>query len=166
MNSLRPSSAVALAALFLAGSIGAAGSAAAESPAQPRFGSLRHDTVHVRTGPSQDYPIRWIFRRQALPVLILRDYENWRLVRDAEGEEGWVHASGLARKRTVVVTGAIRILRNGPAETAAPVARLEPGVIGQFEKCDSGWCRIAVPGYTGWVKQQDIWGVPQAGKPN
>ena len=137
----------------------------AEGPL-PRFASLRHDAVHVRAGPSQDYPIRWIYRRQGLPVLILRDYENWRLVRDADGEEGWVNASGLARRRTVVVIGAIRILRNAPGETSAPVARLEPGVIGQFEKCDNGWCRIAVTGHTGWVKQQEIWGVPPAGKPN
>src|ERR1051325_6898318 len=109
---------LALIVLGLAWPAGAAApSARAEAP-QPRFASLRHDSVHVRAGPSQDYPIRWTYQRQGLPVQILREYENWRYVRDADGEEGWVHASGLRRQRTVVVTGATRVLRADPSEGA------------------------------------------------
>lgn len=125
----------------------------------PRFASLRHDTVHVRAGPSQDYPIRWTYQRQGLPVQILREYENWRFVRDFEGGEGWVHASGLRRQRTVLVTGSTRVLRAEPAEGGKPVARLEAGVIGKLEKCERVWCRLSVQSYTGWIKQQDVWGI-------
>lgn len=138
----------------------AAGSAAALAEAAlPRFASLRHDSVHVRAGPSQDYPIRWTYQRQGLPVQILREYENWRFVRDSDGEEGWVHASGLCRQRTVLVTGATRVLRADPAEHGAPVARLETGVVAKLEKCERVWCRLSVKGYTGWMKQQEVWGV-------
>ncbi len=133
---------------------------AAETPAAvSRFASVRHETVHVRAGPGQDYPIRWTFKRQHLPVQVLRDYENWRYIRDPFGEEGWVHANGLARRRTVVVTGSLRLLRAEPAEAAAALARVEPGVIGRLEKCDGGWCRIALAPMSGWIRQQEIWGV-------
>jgi SH3-like domain-containing protein len=132
---------------------------AAWAEALPRFVSLRHDAVHVRAGPGQDYPIRWTYQRQGLPVQILREYEHWRFVRDAEGGEGWVHASGLRRQRTVLVTGGVRVLRAEPQEGAKPVARLEQGVVARLEKCERAWCRLAVKGYSGWVRQQEVWGV-------
>ena len=144
--------------LALTGATGQASAAFAEA-ALPRFVSLRHDTVHVRAGPGQEYPIRWTYQRQGLPVQILRHYENWRFVRDPVGDEGWVHASGLARRRTVVVTGAVRVLRAEPGEGAAAVARLEPGVVANLEKCERAWCRLSVKGYAGWIRQQDVWGV-------
>ena len=112
----------------------------------------------MRVGPGQEYPIRWTYQRRGLPVQVLREYENWRFVRDPEGEEGWVHANGVARRRTIVVIGAIRMLRAEPRLSSKPVARLEPGVIGQLEKCDQQWCRIAVQSYSGWVRQQEVWG--------
>ena len=131
----------------------------AEGANLPRYASLRHESVHVRAGPGQDYPIRWTYQRQGLPVQVVREYENWRLVRDFEGGEGWVHAGGLTRRRTAIVMGAVRVLRAEPADAAKPVARLEPGVVARLEKCDRAWCRLSVPGYSGWLKQQDLWGV-------
>jgi len=131
----------------------------AEAPALPRYASLRHDAVHVRAGPGQDYPIRWTYQRQGLPVQVVREYENWRLVRDFEGAEGWVHAGGLTRRRTAVVMGAVRVLRAEPADGARAVARIEPGVVAKLDKCERAWCRLSVQGHAGWVKQQEIWGV-------
>jgi SH3-like domain-containing protein len=149
----------ALAAPLLALALGAAAAVAHAEGALPRFASLRHDTVHVRAGPGQEYPIRWTYQRQGLPVQILRQYEHWRFVRDFQGDEGWVHASGLRNRRTVVVTGAVRVLRAGPAEGARAVARLEPGVVATLEKCERAWCRVAVQGHAGWVRQSEVWGV-------
>ena len=145
--------------LFLAAAGLAGGAYAPADGNLPRSASLRHDTVHVRAGPGQDFPIGWTYQRQGLPVQILREYEHWRFVRDFEGGEGWVHASGLRRQRPVLVTGATRILRAEPVEHGKPVARLENGVVARLEKCERVWCRLSVKGYTGWVKQQDVWGI-------
>ncbi|MCW5770840.1 MAG: hypothetical protein KIT16_04330 [Rhodospirillaceae bacterium] len=127
--------------------------------AAARFVSLRHDTVHMRAGPGTEYPIRWTYHRQGLPLQVLREYENWRYVRDYAGAEGWIHVAGLARKRTIVVVGGTRLLRAEPAEGARPVARLETGVVGLLEKCERIWCRVSVKSYSGWIKQQEVWGV-------
>jgi SH3-like domain-containing protein len=155
--------ALALLPLVLAAAIAVAvGGGAAPLRAEtapPRFASLRHDSVNVRAGPSQDYPIRWTYQRQGLPVQILREYENWRFVRDFDGGEGWVHASGLRGQRTVLVTGGTRVLRAEPAEGAKPVARLEAGVVAKLEKCERVWCRVSVQSYTGWMRQNEVWGV-------
>ena len=48
----------------------------------PRFASLRSDEVNVRTGPGTRYPVDWVFKRKAMPVEIVAEYENWRKIRD------------------------------------------------------------------------------------
>ncbi len=149
----------ALFAILAAAVLSGGTPARAQDNTFPRFASLRHDSVHVRAGPSQDYPIRWTYQRQGLPVQVLREYEHWRYVRDSDGEEGWVHASGLRRQRTVLIIGATRTLRAEPADYGKPVARLESGVVARLEKCERVWCRLSVKGYSGWVKQQEVWGI-------
>ena len=54
------------------------------------FSSLRYNEVNLRAGPGVRYPIEWVFHRKALPVRIIRKYATWRLIRDWEGDQGWV----------------------------------------------------------------------------
>ncbi len=42
----------------------------------------------MRAGPDQKYPIRWTYSRRGLPVEIVLEFENWRKIRDHEGQEG------------------------------------------------------------------------------
>ena len=41
----------------------------------PRFVSMASNEVNVRTGPGQDYPIRWTYVRRDLPVKIVEDID-------------------------------------------------------------------------------------------
>jgi SH3-like domain-containing protein len=127
----------------------------------PRFASLAASEVNVRTGPSTDHPIRWIYRRPGLPVRIVEESEVWRRVEDPDGETGWTHASLLSIQRTVMVLGpGIQVLRRSAAADGRVVARLEPGVVGEFDDCEGAWCRIEVSGERGWLPRAAIWGVP------
>ncbi len=126
----------------------------------PRFASLRSDEVNLRTGPGTRYPIDWVYKRRDLPVLIEREFEVWRLVRDPEGIKGWVHQATLAPRRSGVVTGGERVLRHDPKDESGPVARLKPGVIVRLRSCEatSDWCQAQVQDYRGWIKRSEIWG--------
>ena len=64
-----------------------AGPAAARDDALPlpRFVSLKSAEVNLRTGPGTRYPIEWVYKRRALPVEIIAEFDNWRRVRDWEG---------------------------------------------------------------------------------
>jgi SH3-like domain-containing protein len=127
----------------------------------PRFASLRTDDVNFRAGPGTRYPIEWIYRRRDLPVEIEREFDVWRLVRDPENNRGWVHTATLASRRTLIVTGSTnRILRAAPRDDAAPVAKLEPGVIGRVRACQAtaDWCQVQVKDYKGWMKREAFWG--------
>ena len=127
----------------------------------PRFAALRSDDVNFRSGPGTRYPIEWVYKRRDLPVEIEREFEIWRLVRDPQGNKGWVHQATLTGRRTAVVAGVERVLRQAGSDTAGPVARLQPGVIIRLRSCDSGseWCQAQIGDYRGWIKRTEIWGL-------
>ena len=126
----------------------------------PRFVSLKSDEVNVRTGPGTRYPISWVYKRRGLPVEIEREFDVWRLIRDADGTEGWVHEATLTGRRSLLVIGGERVLREAPADNAAIVARAGPGVVGRISHCaaDSPWCEVEIKGYHGYLPRAAFWG--------
>lgn len=130
----------------------------------PRFASLKNRRVNVRKGPSQAHSIAWQFQRAGLPVEITRESENWRMIRDSEGEEGWVFHSLLSGERTAVVApwdrdAVLRVLREGAGQGSGALARIEPQVVVAVEQCDGSWCEVDASGHKGWIEQVDLWGV-------
>ena len=131
----------------------------AEQKPTAHFASLRSDKVNLRTGPSADFPIEWVFLRKGLPVEILAAFDTWRKIRDSDGTVGWVHQGMLSSHRSVLVTGAVRPLRQDPKPDAGVVAELEPGVVAHLSRCDPDWCEVKAHGYRGWLERDQIWGL-------
>jgi SH3-like domain-containing protein len=129
----------------------------------PRFVSLKAEKVNVRRGPSSDHPVAWVFQRKGLPVEIVAEFENWRRVRDSDGEEGWILQNMLSGKRTAVIApwkrGQTVPLHAGAAAGTALVAQVGAGVVGEVELCDGQWCEVTAGGYDGYVEQTQLWGV-------
>ena len=90
----------------------------------PRFVSLRAAEVNMRTGPGVQYPVEWVYRRQALPMEVIAEYGTWRKVRDWQGTQGWVHQSMLGGRRTLIVTGKVRTVRSHFTPTAFKVVSI------------------------------------------
>jgi len=151
---------VALTSLF---ALAAAPQSWAQDRDVPYWASLRAGEVNLRVGPSESYPIDWVYHRAGLPVKVVRLYQGWRRVRDQDGAEGWIVARLLNPARTAVVTGkGLAPMRAEGDAGAALMWNLEPGVIGKLGDCDEGWCKFDVTGRKGWVEQRRLWG---AGKP-
>jgi SH3-like domain-containing protein len=129
----------------------------------PRFVSLKTDRVNVRRGPSTTHQVVWVYARKGLPVEIIAEFEHWRRIRDSDGEEGWVYHSLLAGRRTALVApwlkGERLTLLDAASPNGSPVAAVEAGVLGDLSQCNGIWCRFSTNGYTGWVKQDLLWGV-------
>ncbi len=142
--------------------------AAAPTPAKgsvtglplPSFAALSSDDVNLLAGPGTRYPITWVYKRRGLPVEIEREFDVWRLVRDADGTEGWVHEATLTGRRTLLVIGAEQTLRAAPRDDAAIVARAAAGVVGRISHCaaDSPWCEVEIKGYRGFLPRTAFWG--------
>ena len=125
----------------------------------PRFVSLAADEVNLRTGPGFRYPIAWVFVREAMPVEVVGEFEDWRRVRDHDGAEGWVHKAMLSGERTILVTGGERALRREPRDDSPLVARAEAGVQGQLRLCRADWCEVVLADHRGWMPRGHLWGV-------
>jgi len=125
----------------------------------PRFVSVRAAEANLRTGPGVRYPIAWVYLKPGLPMEIIAEFDTWRMVRDHDGEEGWLHQSLLSGKRTVLIAADLATLRRRPEEAAPAVARAQRGVVADLEACEGVWCEIEAGGFTGWVPMRTLWGV-------
>jgi SH3-like domain-containing protein len=126
----------------------------------PYWASLRYDEVRMRVGPSEEYPIEWVYKRKGLPIKVVRVREGWRLVEDPEGAQGWIAASQLDPARAVLVTGTgVAAVRAEPAGAAALKWRAEPGVVARLLRCREAWCEIDIAGRKGWTPANRLWGV-------
>lgn len=74
----------------------------AEELPLPRFASLRSDTVYMRAGPGERFPIEWVYKRKGYPVQIIDSFEHWRKIEDVEKTQGWIHKSMLSGRRTAL----------------------------------------------------------------
>ncbi|MBS0235131.1 MAG: hypothetical protein JSR99_16815 [Proteobacteria bacterium] len=134
----------------------------------PRFVSLKSDRVNLRNGPGTDYPTGWVYRRAGLPVEVIKEFETWREVRDAEGATGWVLQSLLSGRRTGLVLPWARKsgtpaplvpIMASDSEHAGVIVNVEAGVIADLHSCDGRWCRVTVDQYSGYIEQKKLWGV-------
>lgn len=129
----------------------------------PRFVSLKPSDTPMREGPSKDHRIKWVFKREGLPVEVIGEHEQWRRVRDSESTDGWVYFGRLSNRRTVIVLAGKerkeRDLFSRESDSSAVVARLQPGVIANVESCSADWCKVAVEGFEGFLKKDAVWGV-------
>lgn len=129
----------------------------------PRFVSVKSKPANVRAGPGIDYPLRWTFVRRHLPVEILAEFDNWRRIRDADGEEGWILAALLSGRRTALVAPwsaakPVR-LRNHSRPNSAVNAVVEPRVLVMVDTCAGVWCYVRAETFSGYVRQTRLWGV-------
>lgn len=125
----------------------------------PYWATLRFDEVNMRKGPSQDYPIDWVYKRKGLPLKVVRLREGWRLVQDPEGTEGWIASSQLSPKLGAMIVGeGLAPLLAQPSRTAAVRWQAQPGVVGELMRCRDGYCEIDIAGRSGWVAENRLWG--------
>lgn len=143
-------------------SICLAAPSAAQEREVPYWATLRAAEVNMRVGPSEAYPIAWVYHRQGLPMKVVRVREGWRLVQDPDGERGWIVARLLSPERGAIVVGeGLAELRDEPDSGARILWRAEPGVVGALGDCEDGWCEFDVDGREGWVRADRLWGAGQ-----
>ena len=122
------------------------------------FLSLKNNKVNLRQGPSFEYPIKLVYKKKYLPVIIIDKSGTWRQIKDFENNSGWIHISQLSRKRSGININNNSIIYKKPTIYSKPIAKLEVGRLVSIKKCKTKWCKIATGGYTGWIFKDSLWG--------
>ena len=123
-----------------------------------KFLYLKNNEVNLRQGPSFKYPIKLIYKKKYLPVLILDKSETWRKIRDFESNSCWIHVSQLSKKKTALNFKNNSILYKNPTIYSKPIAKLESGRLVLIKKCNQKWCKISSGEFIGWIHKNFLWG--------
>ena len=122
------------------------------------FLSLKKDEVNLRQGPSFEYPIKLIYKKKYLPVMILDKSGPWKKIKDFENNTGWIHMVLLSKKKSAINIKNNSVLYKKPTIFSKPIAKLETGRLVLIKKCKVEWCKIASGDYEGWILKNTLWG--------
>ena len=122
------------------------------------FLSLKKDEVNLRQGPSFEYPIKLIYKKKYLPVIILDKSGPWKKIRDFENNTGWIHTVLLSKKKSAINIKNNSVLYKKPTIFSKPIAKLETGRLVLIKKCKVKWCKITSGDYGGWLLKNSLWG--------
>jgi len=120
--------------------------------------TLRSDSVNLRQGPSLEHPIKLIYKKKFLPVLVIDKSYNFRKIMDHENNSGWIHISQLSKKKAALNNHDKSIIFKKPSEYSKPLVTLEKGRLCLVKKCKNNWCKIKTGNYIGWIKKQNLKG--------
>lgn len=122
------------------------------------FISAGAQQINVRSEPSLRAKVLWQAWRYT-PFEILEWGEEWAMLRDFEGDEGWVHQSVLSSQATVIVAGKRANVREGPAlefDVLWSVEREYPLKVLGYE---GDWVQVSDGvDVHGWINKRLLWG--------
>ena len=122
------------------------------------FLALKKNEVNLRQGPSLEYPIKLIYKKKYLPVIILDKSGPFRKIKDFENNTGWIHVALLTKKKSAINIKNNSVLYKKPTIYSKPIAKLESGRLVLIKKCKAKWCKITSGKYTGWIEKNYLWG--------
>ncbi len=121
------------------------------------FLMLKNNEVNVRYGPSFEYPIKFIYKKNFLPVKIIDKKENFRKIIDHKNNNGWIHISQLKKSNSLIMLED-KIVFKKNSKFSKPLIKLEKGRLVIVKKCIENWCNIKAEKYKGWIKVSNVWG--------
>ena len=115
--------------------------------------TLRSNKVNLRQGPSLSHPIKLVYKKKFLPVLVLDKSYNFRKIKDHENNSCWIHISQLSKKKAALNNNDKSIIFRKPSEYSKPLAVVQKGRLCLINKCKIDWCKIKTGQFVGWIKK-------------
>ena len=122
------------------------------------FLSLKKKKENVRYGPSFDSPVKYIYKKINLPIKQIDKNDNFRRIIDLKNNSGWIHVSQLKKSNSVIPLKN-KILFKKSSSFSKPLAKIEKGRILIIQKCEEKWCKIKTDKFSGWIKNDNLWGL-------
>ena len=124
----------------------------------PKYASIKKEKTYSRHNASFDAPLEWIYQKENLPILIIRERDNWREIRDIDGDISWMHVSMISNKRTFINKEDQNLLKYKDNKNIIN-AIVKKGAVGKIINCDEIFCKVKIKNYKGWVEKKYLWGI-------
>ena len=123
----------------------------------PKYASIKKEKTYSRHNASFDAPLEWIYQKKNLPILIIRERDNWREIRDIDGDISWMHVSMISNKRTFINREDQNLLKYKNNNIVNAIVK--KGVVGKIINCDEIFCKVKIKNYKGWIEKKYLWGI-------
>ena len=125
----------------------------------PALVSTKTTKANLRYGPGKNYPIKLIFLKKNIPLLIVDKFDHWRKVLTSKNKNGWIHKSQLTTKHRSIILKP-DFLRKKPQLSSEKIAFLYNDVNVSVVKCKLYWCKITLKTrkFSGWYIKKYLWG--------
>ena len=125
----------------------------------PTLVSTKTTKANLRYGPGKNYPIKIIFIKKNIPLLVVDKFDHWRKVLTSKDINGWIHKSQISMKyRSIILKP--DYLRKKPKLLSEKIAFLGNNVNVSIVKCKLYWCKITLKTrkFSGWYIKKYLWG--------
>ena len=144
------------------------------------WGSLKYSKTYLRTGPSKDNKVMWVYKKKGLPVKVIRTKGDWKEVTLPKNQKGWINSSQFSKRRTVLIRDHIseteKVLKNHKPlsikdRNKNPIAYVHKGVIIKLISCSNELCEVEIDikkekyffrnsySLNGYIEKNSLWGV-------
>ena len=125
---------------------------------KPILVSIKTQKANLRYGPGKNYPIKLIFIKKNIPLLIVDRFDHWRKVLTIQKNSGWIHKSQLSPKHRSIILNS-DYLRKKPNLHSKRIVLLKKNVNVNIIVCKLYWCKISANRkYLGWYIKKYLWG--------
>ena len=125
----------------------------------PKLVSIKTSKANLRYGPGKSYPVKLVFIKKQIPLVIIDQFDHWRKVLTTKNLTGWIHKSQLTVKyRSIILKP--DYLRKKPELSSKKIAFLGENVNVSVLKCKVYWCKVTLKSrkFSGWYIKKYLWG--------
>tara|TARA_B000000565_G_scaffold127579_1_gene96317 strand:+ start:5397 stop:5921 length:525 start_codon:yes stop_codon:yes gene_type:complete len=144
------------------------------------WASLKYNKTYLRTGPSKNNKVIWVYKRKGLPFKILRQKNEWSEVLLPSSQKGWINSSQISKKRNVLIQNtrsSVELALSNQKEIIVTdknlktLAYVKEGVIAALISCMEELCKIELKvkkdkyffknsyKLSGYIRRDFLWGV-------
>ena len=144
------------------------------------WGSLKYSKTYLRTGPSKNNKVMWVYKKKGLPIKLIRTKGDWSEVILPKNQKGWINSSQFSKRRTASISDNIseteKVLKNHKPlsikdKNKNPIAYVHKGVIVKLISCSSDICEVEIEikkekyffrnsySLKGYIEKNNLWGV-------
>ena len=69
----------------------------------PKLVSIKTSKANLRYGPGKNYPVKLVFIKKQIPLVIIDQFDHWRKVLTTKNITGWIHKSQLTMKHRSII---------------------------------------------------------------